>query len=94
MRKAAIIAGIAVAATVAAGSSLAKEQTRRSPFSSSTYRIWKEPRGAQKPRSVDRVIRRNPPAGAHSEKLEQQGSHFTSDGKAPYIQPPRKTRPR
>ena len=77
--------------------SLAKEPAltiRKSPFSSSTYRVWKEPRRASTPRTVERVIRRNPPVGPHSQKLEQQGSHFTSDGKAPYIKPPATSRQR
>lgn len=67
---------------------------RKSPFSSSSYRIWKEPRRGPTPRSVERVIRRNPPVGPHSDKLEQQGSHFTSDGKAPCVKPPARARKR
>lgn len=69
---------------------LAKEPSltiRKSPFSSSSYRLWKGAKRDPTPRSVERTIRRNPPVGPHSEKLEDQGSHFTSDRKAPYVKP-------
>jgi hypothetical protein len=63
---------------------------RKSPFSSSTYRVWKEPRRDATPRSVERVIKRNPPIGKQTQKLEEQGGRFTSERKAPYVKPPKR----
>ena len=61
---------------------------RKSPFSSSTYRLWKEPRRDPTPRSVERVIKRSAPIGAQTQKLEEQGGRFSSERKAPYVKPP------
>lgn len=57
----------------------AKERVRKSPFSSSTYRIWKEPRRGPTPRSVDQVIKRSPPVGNASQGLEDKGGRFVAD---------------
>src|SRR5512139_181350 len=80
------LACVAFIMTVVVRPGFAKEPAhtiRKSPFSSSTYRIWKEPRRGPTPRSLERVIKRNPPIGAHSQKLEEQGGRFTSERRAP-----------
>jgi hypothetical protein len=72
---------------------LAKEPAltiRKSPFSSSRHRLWTEPRRGPTPRAVERVIKRSPPIGTQTQRLEEQGSRFTSEGKAPYVKPPKR----
>lgn len=89
------LGGIALVLGTVTSQSFAKEPAltiRKSPFSSSSYKLWKEPHRGPTPRSVERTIRRNPPVGTHSQNLEQQGGRFTSERKAPYARPPSHTR--
>jgi hypothetical protein len=64
---------------------------RKSPFSSSSYHLWKGQRRSPSQR-VEPINRRNPPVGTHSQNLEERGRHFTSDGKAPYVKPEKNVR--